>query len=209
MSVTYFTPSRTPSALLKRLLSLSRWPSTRFFSSALVLPGVRLINSAARSLILPRGTHLAKSLQFPVFFTRLGVYQFCCTCVPYTSSVALSFYIFLTLSLRWFLEIFWSRSSSVLPDCSSADTAQPGTLSFVLEPIPYRILHCKAISDSLLVYPAFGSKKNRFFAGIAPVLFLPQASSAITLTQCKLSFQCLLLQCLPILPDIADSSIFT
>ena len=57
-----------------------------------------------------------------------------------------------------------SSSSSALPGASSADTARPGAIVFLLDPTPYRLLRCNLHADSLCVFPAFGHKKSSFFA---------------------------------------------
>ena len=65
---------------------------------------------------------------------------------------------------KGFLIIFSCRFSSVLPGASSAADAQPGSIVFLIDPTPYRVLRCNPTLDSLMVFPAMGSKKSGFFA---------------------------------------------
>ena len=71
--------------------------------------------------------------------------------------------------------------SPVLPGASSADTAQPGSVVFLLDLTPYRVLRCNARSDSLLVYPAFGNKKSSFFAPKSTIWSPPKPSATLAL----------------------------
>ena len=49
-------------------------------------------------------------------------------------------------------------SSSSPPGASSAADARPGSIVFLLDPTPYRVVRCNSNSDSLLVCPVRGNK---------------------------------------------------
>ena len=98
--------------------------------------------------------------------------------------------------------------SSVLPGASSADTAQPGSVVFLLDPTPYRVLRCNARSDSVLIYPAFGNKKSSFFAPKSTIWSPPKpcATLAINTDPMEIDVPISLSSVPPpFLPDIADN----
>ena len=102
--------------------------------------------------------------------------------------------------------------SSVLPGGSSANTAQPGSLVFLLDPTPYRVLRCNARSDSLLVYPAFDNKKSSFFAPKSTIWSPPKPSATLAKNTDPMEIDVPMSPSPlppPILPDIADNCTLT
>ena len=96
---------------------------------------------------------------------RLGISQLCCSSVLDTSFFCRPpFLSFFTLFEKTFSLIFCFRFSSAFPGASSAADAQPGSIVFLIDPTPYRVLRCNPTSDSLMVFPAMGSKLSGFFA---------------------------------------------
>ena len=102
--------------------------------------------------------------------------------------------------------------SSVLPGASSADTAQPGSVVFLLDPTPYRVLRCNARSESLLVYPAFGKKKSSFFAPKSTIWSPPKPSATLAINTDPMEIDVPMSPSPvppPIFPDIADNYTLT
>ena len=102
--------------------------------------------------------------------------------------------------------------SSVQPGVSSADTALPGSVVFLLDPIPYRLLRYKAQSDSLLVYPAFGNKKSSLCAPKSTIWSPPEPSTTLAINTDPMEIYVPMSPSPvipPILPDIADSCTLT
>ena len=102
--------------------------------------------------------------------------------------------------------------SSVLLGASSADTAQPGSVVFLLDPTPYRVLRCNAGSDSLLVYPAFGNKESSFFAPKSTIWSLPKLSATLAINTDPMEIDVPMSPSPvppPILPVIADNCTLT
>ena len=101
---------------------------------------------------------------------------------------------------------------AVLLAASSTDTAQPGWVGLLLEHTPYRGLRCNARSDSLLVYPAFGNKKIRFYAPRSTIWSPPKSSITLAINTDPMEFDVPMSPSPvppPILPDTADSCTLT
>ena len=81
--------------------------------------------------------------------------------------------------------------SSTSPGASSAADVQLGSFVFLIDPNPHRVLRCNPTSDSLMVFPAIGSKKLGFFAPKSTVLDAPKISQSLAINSepmdCELS----------------------
>ena len=149
----------------------------RVFFLSLVLPGASLRSPVARFVTDSRDIQFAKSLfrgfpletksstaslQLRVFFHEIKHF----TCFHVLTRVFMSPTVFLSFfpCLKNVFYFFLFRFSSTLPGASSAADAQPGSIVFLIDPTPYRVLRCNPTSDSLMVFPGTGSKKSVFFA---------------------------------------------
>ena len=100
-----------------------------------------------------------------------------------------------------------------MPVASSAADAQPGSIVFVIDPTPYRVLRCNPTSDSLMVFPARGSKKSGFFAPKSTVWTPPKNLQSLAINtkpmDCELPPSSPSPLPSPVLPDIADFGTMT
>ena len=107
---------------------------------------------------------------------------------------------------------FCFRSSS-LPGASSAANARPGSIVFLIDPTPYRVLRCNPTSDSLMVFPALGSKKSSFVAPKSTVWTPPKNLQSLVVNtepiDCELPLSSPSPILPPNLPDIADIGMMT
>ena len=100
-----------------------------------------------------------------------------------------------------------------MPGASSAADAQPGSIVFLIDPTPYRVLRCNPTSDSLMVFPAMGSKKSGFFAPKSTVWTPPKNLQSLAINTEPMD--CELPPSSPspfppiVLPDIADCGTMT
>ena len=102
--------------------------------------------------------------------------------------------------------------SSVLPGASAADTVQPGSVVFLLDPSKYRVLHCNAQSDIFLDYPSFGNKKSSLFAPKCAICSPPKPSVTLAIDTDTIEIDVPMSR-FPVppstLPDIAESCTLT
>ena len=91
--------------------------------------------------------------------------------------------------------------------------AQPGSIVFLIDPTPYRVLCCNPISDSLMVFPAMGSKKSVFFATKSTVWTPPKNFQSLAINTEPMHCELPLSPSSPltplVLPDIADFGMMT
>ena len=127
--------------------------------------------------------------------------------------VARRFCLLFTLSKKRLSLIFCFRFSSALPGVPSAADTQRGSFAFLIDPTPYRVLRCNPTSDSLMVFPAMGSKKSAFFAPKSTVLTPSKNLQSLAINtepmDCELPLSSPSNPPPPVSPDIADFGTMT
>ena len=101
-------------------------------------------------------------------------------------------------------------STSTLPRASSAASAQPGSIVFLVDPL---LTVFSAATQTLCVFPAFGSKKSSFFAPKSTVWDPPKPLQSLAVNTDPIDIDMQPLSpspvATPVLPDIIDRGTLT
>ena len=91
--------------------------------------------------------------------------------VPCSTLLSLYFSFNPLLPYKFYNCVSCFKFSSNLPAASAAD-AQPGSIVFLIQPTPFRVLQFNGNSGCLVAFLAMGSKNSNFFA-LASTVWMP------------------------------------